>query len=111
MVEDDEGTGVGLQDCPLNTVLFESPSHTSTLLCGLNTLQTKGLLLDITVVADGEAFQAHHVLVSCSDYFRAMSTGAMRESRQSEICLNGVTTAGIRLLLDYGYTSRLALSL
>jgi hypothetical protein len=40
-----------------------------------------------------------------------MFTDAMRESRQSEICLNGVTAAGIRLLLDYAYTSRLALNL
>lgn len=51
------------------------------------------------------------VLASCSDYFRAMFTDAMRESRQSEICLNGVTAAGMRLLLDYAYTSRLALNL
>lgn len=56
--------------------------------------------------------QAHRVvLASCSDYFRAMFTDAMRESRQSEICLNGVTAAGMRLLLDYAYTSRLALNL
>ena len=47
----------GMQDRPLNTVHFESPSHTSTLLCGLNTLRTKGLLLDVTLVAEGEAFQ------------------------------------------------------
>lgn len=47
----------GLQDRPLNTVHFESPSHTGTLLCGLNTLRSKGLLLDITLVAEGEAFQ------------------------------------------------------
>jgi hypothetical protein len=40
-----------------------------------------------------------------------MFTDAMRESRQSEICLNGVTAAGIRLLLEYAYTSRLALNL
>ncbi|XP_067013052.1 kelch-like protein 26 [Anabrus simplex] len=102
----------GLQDRPLNTVHFESPSHTGTLLCGLNTLRSKGLLLDITLVAEGEAFQAHRVvLASCSDYFRAMFTDAMKESRQSEICLNGVTAAGIRLLLEYAYTSRLALNL
>lgn len=57
-------------------------------------------------------FQAHRVvLASCSDYFRAMFTDAMRESRQSEICLNGVSAAGMRLLLDYAYTSRLALNL
>lgn len=34
-----------------------------------------------------------------------------QESRESEIRLNGVTAAGIRLLLDYAYTSRLALTL
>nr|CAD7399880.1 unnamed protein product [Timema poppensis] len=102
----------GLQDRPLNTVQFESPSHTGMLLCGLNTLRTRGWLLDVTLLAEGEAFQAHRaVLASCSDYFRAMFTDAMRESRQSEICLNGVTAAGIRLLLDYAYTSRLALNL
>jgi hypothetical protein len=51
----------GLQDRPLNTVHFESPSHTTTLLGGLNTLRTKGLLLDVTLVADGQAFQVLHV--------------------------------------------------
>lgn len=104
----------GLQDPgrPLNTVNFEFPSHTGTLLSGLNALRAEGLLLDVTLVAEGEAFQAHRVvLASCSDYFRAMFTDAMRESRQSEICLNGVTAAGMRLLLDYAYTSRLALNL
>ena len=57
----------GLQDRPLNTVHFESPSHTTTLLCGLNTLRTKGLLLDVTLVADGEAFQVCvcHEMISC----------------------------------------------
>lgn len=51
------------------------------------------------------------MLASCSDYFRAMFTDAMLESRQSEICLNGVSATGISLLLDYVYTSRLALTL
>ncbi|XP_046680622.1 kelch-like protein 26 [Homalodisca vitripennis] len=104
----------GLQEPgrPLNTVNFESPSHTGTLLTGLNMLRAKGHLLDVTLVAEGEAFQAHRVvLASCSDYFRAMFTDAMKESRQSEICLNGVSAAGMRLLLDYAYTSRLALNL
>lgn len=99
---------------PLNTISFEfeSPSHTGTLLTGLNALRAKGHLLDVTLITEGQAFQAHRVvLASCSDYFRAMFTDAMRESRQSEICLNGVTAAGMRLLLDYAYTSRLSLNL
>lgn len=57
----------GLQDRPLNTVHFESPSHTSTLLCGLNTLRTKGLLLDVTLVADGEAFQVSVCVCVCHE--------------------------------------------
>ncbi|XP_014244123.1 kelch-like protein 26 [Cimex lectularius] len=97
---------------PLNTVTFESPSHNATILSGLNVLRSKGHLLDITLIAQGETFQAHKVvLASCSDYFRAMFTDAMKESRQSEICLNGVSAAGMRLLLEYAYTSRLALNL
>ncbi|GIX76485.1 kelch-like protein 26 [Caerostris extrusa] len=91
---------------------FESPSHMGTLLSGLNTLRSKGLLLDITLIAGGQAFQAHRVvLASCSDYFRAMFTDAMKESQQSEICLNGVTAEGMRYLLEYAYTSKLGLSL
>jgi hypothetical protein len=54
----------GLQDRPLNTVHFESPSHTTTLLAGLNTLRTKGLLLDVTLVADGQAFQVLNFVAS-----------------------------------------------
>ncbi|XP_026468720.1 kelch-like protein 26 [Ctenocephalides felis] len=99
-------------DKPLNTVYFDSPSHTGTLLSGLHELWKKGQLLDITLLAEGIAFKAHRaVLASCSDYFRAMFTDAMLEARQSEISLNGVTANGIKLLLDYAYTSRLALNL
>ncbi|RZF35453.1 hypothetical protein LSTR_LSTR013111 [Laodelphax striatellus] len=91
---------------------FESPSHTGTLLTGLNALRAKGLLLDVTLITEGQAFQAHRVvLASVSDYFRAMFTDAMRESRLSEICVGGVPAAGMRLLLDYAYSSRLSLNL
>lgn len=101
-----------LQDRPLNTIHFECPSHNGTLLTGLDSLRSKGQLLDITLLAEGQPFMAHRaVLAACSDYFRAMFTDAMLESRQNEICLNGVTADGIRLLLDYAYTSRLALNL
>lgn len=51
------------------------------------------------------------VLASCSDYFRAMFTTEVRESRQKEITLEGVSAKGMHFLLDYAYTSRLALNL
>ncbi|KAI5720617.1 hypothetical protein M8J77_009500 [Diaphorina citri] len=96
---------------PLPCTSFESPLHTSILLSGLSKLRSKNLLLDVTLVVEGEAFQAHKVvLASISDYFRAMFTDAMRESKQSEICLNGITARGMKLVLDYAYSARLELN-
>lgn len=93
-------------------VHFESPPHASALLNGLNLLRARGQLLDVTLIAGGREFKAHRaVLAACSDYFRAMFTDAMLESRQPEICLNGVSAQGLRCLLEYAYTSRLVLSL
>ena len=68
------------------------------------------------------------VLASCSDYFRAMLTPPniitedsnpdgqlpMLEQRRSqplEVFLAGVSAAGVKYLLDFIYTSKLALSL
>lgn len=40
-----------------------------------------------------------------------MFTDAMKESQQSEICLNGVPSEGMKYLLEYAYTSKLSLNL
>lgn len=96
----------------LNTVYFESPSHTGILLSGLGALHNQGLLLDVTLIAGDQQFKAHRVvLASCSEYFRAMFTDALKESQLAEICLKGVSAEGLRYLLEYIYTSRLAINL
>ncbi|KAJ8959808.1 hypothetical protein NQ318_011540 [Aromia moschata] len=101
-----------LHDKPLNTIYYEHSSHQSTLLEGLNSLREKEELLDITLVIEGTIFRAHKaVLAACSDYFRAMFTDNMLEARQNEICLNGITAKGFHQLLEYAYTTRLALNL
>ncbi|RWS04816.1 kelch-like protein 26 [Dinothrombium tinctorium] len=65
------------------SIVFESLSHNSTLLNGLNWMRSKSLLLDVTLVAGEDAFKAHRVvLASCSDYFRAMFTDNMKEANQ-----------------------------
>ncbi|KAJ8918607.1 hypothetical protein NQ315_013113 [Exocentrus adspersus] len=101
-----------LHDKPLNTICYEHAFHQANLLEGLNSLRQKGALLDITLVIEGTVFRAHKaVLAACSDYFRAMFTDNMLESRQNEICLNGLTATGFHQLLEYAYTSRLALNI
>ena len=56
------------------TVNFESGSHHSLLLNGLNELRSKGQLLDVTLIAggiNGRKYEAHRVVLSaCSDYFK-----------------------------------------
>jgi hypothetical protein len=51
------------------------------------------------------------VLASCSDYFRAMFTDPMREKDQHEINLAGISSDGLKFILDYVYTSKLSLTL
>ncbi|CAH0554894.1 unnamed protein product [Brassicogethes aeneus] len=101
-----------LHDKPLHTIFYEHAPHPNTLLVGLNSLREKEELMDITLVIEGNLFRAHKaVLAACSDYFRAMFTDNMLEARQNEICLNGITAKGFQQLLEYAYTSRLALNL
>lgn len=99
-------------DKQINTVLFDCSCHPKMLMVGLNSLRDKHELLDITFIAEKQAFRAHKVvLAACSDYFRAMFTGNMLEARQNEIILSGVTAEGFQILLDYAYTSLLPLNL
>lgn len=44
-------------DQPLNTVCFESLSHTNTVLTGLNELRKREYLLDVTLLAEGRSFK------------------------------------------------------
>ncbi|KAH0816111.1 hypothetical protein MTP99_017171 [Tenebrio molitor] len=97
---------------PLNSTFYHHKSHQTTLLKGLNSLWEKGELLDVALIIEGQNFKAHKaVLSACSDYFRAMFTNNMLESRQDEICLNGITAAGFHQILEYAYTSRIMLNL
>ena len=51
------------------------------------------------------------VVAACSDYFRALFSVNMVESRQDGVDLHGVSAAGLAPLIDYAYTGVLSLSL
>ncbi|XP_070573462.1 uncharacterized protein [Ptychodera flava] len=83
------------------------------ILNGLNELRVSGDLSDIILVAEDKKFYTHKaVLASCSDYFKAMFTGGMKESmsKQPEIELHGISADGLATLLAFLYTSELNLS-
>lgn len=44
------------------TIQFESPTHTGILLCGLNNLRNKNMLVDVTLIADGQPFEVRKIL-------------------------------------------------
>ncbi|KAM9342787.1 kelch-like protein 13 isoform 2-T2 [Pholidichthys leucotaenia] len=50
-------------------------------------------------------------MASCSDYFKAMFTGGMREQDMREIKLHGVTKSGLKNIIDFIYTSRVSLDM
>ncbi|XP_072555875.1 kelch-like protein 26 isoform X1 [Paramormyrops kingsleyae] len=91
---------------------FSAPSHSATLLQGLSLLRAQGQLLDVVLSINEERFQVHKaVLASCSDYFRAMFTGGMREASQDTIELKGLSARGLKHIIDFAYSAEVTLDL
>ena len=99
---------------PVTTVsqVMTSTDHSSKLIVGLDSLRADGVLCDYTIIAGGLEMHVHrNVLVACSDYFRAMLTGDMRESRESSVKLQGITSFGLQAVIEFIYTGSLKISL
>ncbi|KAG7282825.1 hypothetical protein CRUP_012214 [Coryphaenoides rupestris] len=91
---------------------FSAPTHSAVVLQGLSALRSRGQLLDVVLAVNEERFQVHKaVLASCSDYFRAMFTGGMRESNQETIELQGLSARGLKHIIDFAYSSEVTLDL
>ncbi|XP_049603937.1 kelch-like protein 14 isoform X2 [Syngnathus scovelli] len=117
------------------------PAHSDTLLHGLNLLWRKQLFCDVTLTAQGQHFHCHKaVLASCSQYFRSLfsshnaisnneggkgdqgSSGTPSSSPDDKLVtpgarpinnlvLQGCSSVGLRLVLEYLYTANVTLSL
>uniref|UniRef100_A0A4W4F4Z4 BTB domain-containing protein n=1 Tax=Electrophorus electricus TaxID=8005 RepID=A0A4W4F4Z4_ELEEL len=94
--------------------VFSSSEHGSVILQGLDHFRTDQTLCDVTLLPgdSGQAFPVHRVIMaSASDYFKAMFTGGMKERDLQEIKLHGVSSTGLKNIIEFIYTSRLSLSL
>lgn len=47
------------------------------------------------------------ILSACSPYFRAMFTGELAESRQTEVTIRDIDEHAMELLIDFCYTSHI----
>ncbi|XP_062861596.1 kelch-like protein 9 isoform X2 [Trichomycterus rosablanca] len=93
--------------------MFSSGEHGNAMLKGLNDFRSDTTLCDVTLVPgdSSETFPVHRVIMaSASDYFKAMFTG-MKEQKLEEIKLHGVSSTGLKNIIEFIYTSNLSLSL
>ena len=89
-----------------------APIHSQNVMKRIDHLFQNEHLCDYTIIAEGQSFRAHrNVLAAVSDYFYAMLTGAMIESRQDHVDLKGVSANAVKALLDFAYNGQLSLNL
>ncbi|VDO63191.1 unnamed protein product [Heligmosomoides polygyrus] len=85
--------------------------HTTALTNGMAALLSSEEFSDVTFVANGERLHAHRlILITRSEYFRAMLTGGLKESVGAEVELQGKNPLAFRTLLRYIYTGKAELS-
>eukprot|EP00058_Branchiostoma_floridae_P025663 XP_002611153.1 hypothetical protein BRAFLDRAFT_88448 [Branchiostoma floridae] len=89
----------------------DSGEHSRKILKGLNALRRNNQLCDILLISCKQKFVAHRaVLAACSDYFRAMLTGSLKESKEREIVLHGMKASALEACIDFIYSGQIGLS-
>ncbi|XP_078263559.1 kelch-like protein 20 isoform X2 [Rhinoraja longicauda] len=87
---------------------FVSDKHPRQTLEVINLLRKHRELCDVVLVVGTKKIYAHRVILSaCSPYFRAMFTGELAESRQTEVVIRDIDERAMELLIDFAYTSQI----
>ncbi|XP_078595160.1 kelch-like protein 24 [Branchiostoma floridae x Branchiostoma japonicum] len=67
-------------------------------------MRSEGLLVDVTLCAEGKEIPCHRLVLACnSEYFRVMFNGSHSESKKDKIEIRGVSAKVLQLLVDYAY--------
>lgn len=94
-------------------VIHFEENHVKDVLKRVDNLRQHGHLgfCDVTLRLEGQEFHAHKIiLASCSDYFYAMFSGNMKESKEKVVDINGINVEIMKLVLRFVYTGSIPLS-
>ncbi|XP_056420625.1 kelch-like protein 30 [Hyla sarda] len=90
---------------------FCLPSHSDSILAGLQSLRFNPQLSDVTLRVLGREFPCHRaVLALCSQYFHAMFTGNFQESISAHVEIKDVDPDFLETLINFSYTGRLTIN-
>ncbi|XP_036327472.1 kelch-like protein diablo [Rhagoletis pomonella] len=104
------GASTGAIDRPPSPARLShtSEKHPKVTLSELNMLRRHRELCDVVLNVGGRKIFAHRVILSaCSPYFRAMFTGELEESRQTEVTIRDIDENAMELLIDFCYTAHI----
>ena len=81
------------------------------ILHGMGQIWNDSCLTDFTLTAGQKSFRVHRAfLAATSDYFFAMLTGDMQESRRDSVELKAISAQGLEPLLQFVYTGKFELT-
>ncbi|XP_040283846.1 kelch-like protein 30 isoform X2 [Bufo bufo] len=90
---------------------FCLPSHSDSILAGLQSLRFNPQLSDVTLRVQGREFPCHRaVLALCSQYFHAMFTGNFQDSISAHVEIKEVDPEFLETLINFSYTGRLTIN-
>lgn len=90
-------------------VSFTADGHSTRLLNKMASLREEGRhLCDVVLLLGSRKIYAHRVVLSaCSNYFCAMFTNSMLESRQETVTLTDLDEKAVEDLVEFAYTSKI----
>ena len=99
-----------IRDCsPTRPKLAKtSERHAKLILDQMNYLRRTSELCDVYLLVGNTRIHAHKIVLSASSpYFRAMFTGELVESKQTEIVIRDIDEQAMEMIVDFCYTSKI----